>query len=86
MERLIKKLSMTCTSHLDEEEEQHRQKELQEKIGGKVIKSRSTPALPGLSEKRFWLLELASVIPEVQGVWFDPHRAVQSEGESRVTS
>ncbi|XP_075416563.1 phosducin-like protein [Tenrec ecaudatus] len=36
MERLIKKLSMTCRSHLDEEEEQQKQKELQEKISGKM--------------------------------------------------
>ncbi|XP_023400727.1 phosducin-like protein isoform X2 [Loxodonta africana] len=35
MERLIKKLSMTCRSHLDEEEEQQKQKDLQEKISGK---------------------------------------------------
>ena len=61
MERLIKKLSMTCRSHLDEEEEQCQQKELQEKISGKVI---SRP--PGLSEKRSWLLQLGSVIQEVQ--------------------
>lgn len=39
MERLIKKLSMTCRSHLDEEEEQQKQKDLQEKISGKVISS-----------------------------------------------
>lgn len=39
MERLIKKLSMTCRSHLDEEEEQQKQKDLQEKISGKVIRS-----------------------------------------------
>lgn len=36
MERLIKKLSMTCRSHLDEETDKHKQKELQEKINGKV--------------------------------------------------
>lgn len=42
MERLIKKLSLSCRSHLDEEEEQQKQKDLQEKISGKVI--RSTPA------------------------------------------
>uniref|UniRef100_A0A4X1VAY7 Phosducin domain-containing protein n=1 Tax=Sus scrofa TaxID=9823 RepID=A0A4X1VAY7_PIG len=35
MERLIKKLSMSCRSHLDEEEEQQKQKDLQEKISGK---------------------------------------------------
>lgn len=45
MERLIKKLSMSCRSHLDEEEEQQKQKDLQEKISGKVI--RSTQALLG---------------------------------------
>lgn len=39
MERLIKKLSMTCRSHLDEEEEQQKQKDLQEKISGKVIRN-----------------------------------------------
>ena len=39
MERLIKKLSMTCRSHLDEEEEQQKQKDLQEKISGKVFLS-----------------------------------------------
>lgn len=36
MERLIKKLSMSCRSHLDEEEEQRKQQELQEKISGKM--------------------------------------------------
>lgn len=36
MERLIKKLSMTCRSHLDEEADKQKQKELQEKINGKV--------------------------------------------------
>lgn len=36
MERLIKKLSMSCRSHLDEEEEQQKQKDLQEKISGKM--------------------------------------------------
>lgn len=39
MERLVRKLSMTCRSHLDEEERQHKQKDLQEKISGKVISS-----------------------------------------------
>ena len=39
MERLIKKLSVSCRSHLDEEEEQRKQKGLQEKISGKVIRS-----------------------------------------------
>ncbi|CAI9174796.1 unnamed protein product [Rangifer tarandus platyrhynchus] len=36
MERLIKKLSLSCRSHLDEEEEQQKQKALQEKISGKM--------------------------------------------------
>ncbi|PKU36961.1 roquin-2 [Limosa lapponica baueri] len=36
MERLIKKLSMTCRSHLDEENDKQKQKELQEKINGKM--------------------------------------------------
>ncbi|XP_053852099.1 roquin-2 isoform X1 [Vidua macroura] len=36
MERLIKKLSMTCRSHLDDEADQQKQKELQEKINGKM--------------------------------------------------
>lgn len=36
MERLIKKLSLSCRSHLDEEEEQRKQKDLQEKISGKM--------------------------------------------------
>ncbi len=36
MERLIKKLSMTCKSHLEEEADRQKQKELQEKIAGKV--------------------------------------------------
>ena len=39
MERLIKKLSLSCRSHLDEEEQQQKQKDLQEKISGKVIRS-----------------------------------------------
>lgn len=37
VEKLIKKLSMTCRSQLDEEKEQQKQKDLQEKISGKVI-------------------------------------------------
>lgn len=36
MEQLIKRLSMTCRSHLDEEKDQQRQKDLQEQIDGKV--------------------------------------------------
>nr|KAF6315126.1 phosducin like [Myotis myotis] len=36
VEKLIKKLSMTCRSHLDEEKEQQKQKDLQEKISGKI--------------------------------------------------
>ncbi|XP_030624854.1 phosducin-like protein [Chanos chanos] len=36
MEKLIKKLSMTCKSHLDEEEDRQKQKELQDKINGKM--------------------------------------------------
>uniref|UniRef100_A0A6I8NG56 Phosducin like n=1 Tax=Ornithorhynchus anatinus TaxID=9258 RepID=A0A6I8NG56_ORNAN len=36
MERLIKKLSMTCRSHFDEEDDKQKQKELQEKINGKM--------------------------------------------------
>ncbi|TSK72005.1 Phosducin-like protein [Bagarius yarrelli] len=36
MERLIKKLSMTCKSQLDEELDKQKQKELQEKINGKI--------------------------------------------------
>ncbi|KTG12148.1 hypothetical protein cypCar_00025246 [Cyprinus carpio] len=36
MERLIKKLSMTCKSHLEEEADRQKQKELQDKIAGKM--------------------------------------------------
>ncbi|XP_042334162.1 phosducin-like protein [Sceloporus undulatus] len=36
MERLIKKLSMTCRSHLDEEEDKRKEKELQEKLNSKL--------------------------------------------------
>ncbi|XP_041095639.1 phosducin-like protein [Polyodon spathula] len=36
MELLIKKLSLTCRSHLDDEREKDKEKELQEKINGKV--------------------------------------------------
>ncbi|XP_036608573.1 phosducin-like protein isoform X1 [Trichosurus vulpecula] len=36
MERLVKKLSMTCRSHLDEEDDKQKQKELQDKINGKM--------------------------------------------------
>nr|KAF6416287.1 hypothetical protein HJG59_009538 [Molossus molossus] len=36
IEKLIKKLSMSCGSRLDEEEEQQKQKDLQEKISGKM--------------------------------------------------
>lgn len=39
MERLVKKLSMTCKSHLDEEAEREKQKKLQDKIAGKVSKN-----------------------------------------------
>lgn len=43
MERLIKKLSMTCRSHLDEEEDKKKQKELQEKLNGKVSVAEPAP-------------------------------------------
>ncbi|XP_074067739.1 phosducin-like protein [Macrotis lagotis] len=36
MERLIKRLSMTCRSHLDEEDDKQKQRELQDKINGKM--------------------------------------------------
>ncbi|KAM4662116.1 phosducin-like protein isoform 1-T1 [Discoglossus pictus] len=36
MEQLIKKLSMTCKSHLDEEKEKQQQKELEDKLNGKM--------------------------------------------------
>ncbi|KAM6431304.1 phosducin-like protein isoform 2-T2 [Liasis olivaceus] len=36
MERLIKKLSVTCRSHLDEEKDKQKQKELQEKLNDKL--------------------------------------------------
>ena len=36
MERLIKKLSMTCRSDLDTENDKEKQKELEDKIAGKV--------------------------------------------------
>ncbi|XP_048876296.1 prostaglandin G/H synthase 1-like [Brienomyrus brachyistius] len=36
MELLIQKLSMTCRSHLDDEREKEKQRELQEKINGKM--------------------------------------------------
>ncbi|XP_051960414.1 phosducin-like protein [Xyrauchen texanus] len=36
MERLIKKLSMTCKSHLDEEADKKKEKDLQDKIAGKM--------------------------------------------------
>uniref|UniRef100_A0A670YVL1 Phosducin like n=1 Tax=Pseudonaja textilis TaxID=8673 RepID=A0A670YVL1_PSETE len=36
MQRLIKKLSMTCQSHLDEEKGKQKQKELQEKLNDKL--------------------------------------------------
>ncbi|XP_058709998.1 roquin-2 isoform X4 [Poecile atricapillus] len=36
MERLIKKLSMTCRSHLDDEADKQKQKEIEEKINGKM--------------------------------------------------
>lgn len=39
MERLIKKLSMTCRSDLDLEKDKQKEKELQEKIKGKVSSS-----------------------------------------------
>ncbi|KAG8447616.1 hypothetical protein GDO86_014936 [Hymenochirus boettgeri] len=36
MEQLIKKLSLTCKSHLDEEKEKEKQKILEEKLNGKM--------------------------------------------------
>ncbi|XP_019396538.1 PREDICTED: phosducin-like protein [Crocodylus porosus] len=36
VERLIKKLSMTCRSHLDDDENKQKQRELQEKLNGKM--------------------------------------------------
>uniref|UniRef100_A0A8D0G8Z9 Phosducin like n=1 Tax=Sphenodon punctatus TaxID=8508 RepID=A0A8D0G8Z9_SPHPU len=36
MERLVKKLSMTCRSHLDEEEAKRKQQELREKLSDKM--------------------------------------------------
>uniref|UniRef100_A0A8D0C6A3 Phosducin like n=1 Tax=Salvator merianae TaxID=96440 RepID=A0A8D0C6A3_SALMN len=36
MERLIQKLSMTCRSHLDEEKDKQKEKELREKLNGKL--------------------------------------------------
>lgn len=62
MERLIKKLSMSCRSHLDEEEEQQKQKDLQEKISGKVMASSRLP----------WLLEMGLVIQEGRKVDLAP--------------
>lgn len=53
MERLVKKLSMTCRSHLDEEEERHKQEALQEKLGAKVISSPPCHA-PGFSQYGHW--------------------------------
>ncbi|XP_066466869.1 phosducin-like protein [Tiliqua scincoides] len=36
MQQLIKRLSLTCRSHLDEERDQQKQQELQEKLNGKL--------------------------------------------------
>lgn len=60
MERLIKKLSMTCRSNLDEEEEQKKQKDLQEKISGKVVASSDVSVV----------LEVSLVIQEREEVGF----------------
>lgn len=59
MERLIKKLSMTCRSHLDEEEERQREKDLQEKMSSKVTGSSEAP-------RPAWLRGLGFEIPEGQ--------------------
>nr|XP_033817157.1 phosducin-like protein isoform X2 [Geotrypetes seraphini] len=37
LEQLIQKLSMTCRSHLDEQKEEQKQKDLGDKISGKII-------------------------------------------------
>ncbi|XP_029470790.1 phosducin-like protein isoform X2 [Rhinatrema bivittatum] len=37
MEQLIQKLSMTCKSHLQEEKDKQKQKDLEEKLSGKMI-------------------------------------------------
>ena len=46
MERLIKKLSMTCRSDLDLENDKEKQKELEDKIAGKVRDECSTGSSP----------------------------------------
>lgn len=53
MERLIKKLSMTCRSHLDEEEEQQKQKDLQEKISGKMTLKEFAVTSEGQDDEEF---------------------------------
>lgn len=42
MEQLIKKLSLTCRSHLDEEREREQEQELQEKLNGKLTLQESS--------------------------------------------
>lgn len=64
MERLIQKLSMSCRSHLDEEEEQRKQKDLEEKISGKVIGPE-----PGPSPKLPWLLWPGQGLRQDGEVW-----------------
>ncbi|KAJ1144241.1 hypothetical protein NDU88_010542 [Pleurodeles waltl] len=47
MEQLIRSLSMTCCSHLYEEKDKHRQKDLQDQIVGKVSsQDSSNPSRP----------------------------------------
>ncbi|KAL8174183.1 UNVERIFIED_CONTAM: hypothetical protein K2H54_039920 [Gekko kuhli] len=53
MERLIKKLSMTCRSHLDEEEDQKKQKELQEKLNGKLTLQEYSMLHEGADDEEF---------------------------------
>ncbi|KAJ1212253.1 hypothetical protein NDU88_007560 [Pleurodeles waltl] len=53
MEQLIKRLSMTCRSHLDEEKEKQRHKDLQDQIDGKVSSQGSSNPCPPVDDEDF---------------------------------
>ncbi|CAI5794496.1 Phosducin domain-containing protein [Podarcis lilfordi] len=53
MERLIQKLSVTCRSHLDDEEDKRKQKELQEKLNGKLTLQEYSALREGPDDEEF---------------------------------
>nr|XP_028576066.1 phosducin-like protein isoform X3 [Podarcis muralis] len=53
MKRLIQKLSMTCRSHLDDEEDKRKQQELQEKLDGKLTLQEYSALREGPDDEEF---------------------------------